>query len=132
MLAGAGSIVSFVAEPDGKKLRVVGSSTNGHDAELESIVISVDNSGSLLSKAFTSGSAQTGSLADDSSLTLGDRQLGRLLGGETLICVPLRAGGRGVGVIACSTSDDGDAVERQIGLLLTVGARAAEDLAENV
>jgi MinD-like ATPase involved in chromosome partitioning or flagellar assembly len=132
LLAGPGSIVSFVAEPDGKKLRVAGSSTNGHEAELESIVISVDNSGSLLSKAFTSGSAQTGSLADDSSLTLGDRQLGRLLGGETLICVPLRAGGRSVGVIACSTSDDGDAVERQIGLLLTVGARAAEDLAENV
>ncbi len=131
LLAGTGSLISFVAEPDGKKLRVAGSSVNGHEAELEGIVISVDNSASLLSKAFTSGSAQTGSLADDSSLTLGDRQLGRLLGGETLICVPLRAAGKGVGVLACSTNDGGDAVKRRIGLLMTVGARAAEDLTAN-
>jgi len=131
LLADTGAIIIFVADPDGKKLRVAGSGAGGHDTELESIVILVDNSSSLLSKAFTSGRPELGSLAADSSLTLGDRQLGRLLGGERLLCVPLRTAGKSVGVIVCST-DKGDAVERQVSMLLTVGARAADDLAATV
>ena len=132
LLAGIGNIISFVADPDGKKLRVAGSFAGGYDAELEGLVISVDNSSSLLSQAFISGSVQVGILSKDLNLTLGDRQLGRLLGGETLICVPLRTRGKKVGVIACSTSDGGESVDRQISILLTIGARAAEELVENV
>jgi len=132
LLAGIGNIISFVADSDGKKMRLAGSGEHGYGAELENLVISIDNSSSLLSRAFLSGSVQAGSLSSDANLTLGDQQLGRLLGGETLICVPLRTGGESIGVIACSTNDVGDSVQRQITILLTVGARAAEDLAENV
>ncbi len=128
LLAGVGSVICFIVDADGKKLGAVGAATSAYGDQFDSISVAVDNPTSLVSSAFTSASARIGDLSDESSLNLGDRQLGRLLGGRTMICVPLKAGSETFGVVVCTTDSSAAAVDRQVGILLTVGARAAEDL----
>ncbi len=129
LLAGIGNIICFVADVDGKNLTAVGFDGCACGDQIDSLVITLDNATSMLSKSFTTGSPVTWDLADESTVNLGDRQLGRLLGGKTMICAPLKTGGNTLGLVVCSTDNGPEAVGRQVGILLTVGARAAEDLA---
>ncbi len=63
------------------------------------------------------------------SITKVERQLGRLLGGRTMICLPLKADGKSAALMVY-VPEEGQAapLDRQMSTLLTLGTRAAEDL----
>lgn len=95
------------------------------------MVIPVDNSTSLVSRAFTEGRLITGDFSvGEDGFSLGDYQLGRLLGAQAVICIPLKAAGITAGLIVCGTSSGAlDLIEKHGSHLAEFGHRAARDLA---
>ncbi len=130
LLLGLRRIICFVADDDRQKLTAVGFDDCFCGDNLDNLVIPADNTTSLLSKSFTTGSPAVQNLADESAVVnLGDRQLGRLLGGTTMICVPLKANGTTHGLLVCSGDDtSADQIGKRVDQLLGLGARAARDL----
>jgi flagellar biosynthesis protein FlhG len=130
LLAGIRRIICLVADDRGENLTAVGFDGCFCAEHLDNIVIPADNSTSLVSKAYTNGTALIGDLHEGSSLNLGDRQLGRLMGGRTMICLPLKVDGKSAALMVY-VPEEGQAapLDRQMSTLLTLGTRAAEDLA---
>ena len=129
LLAGIRRIICLVADDQGKYLTAVGFDGCFCAEHLDNIVIPADNSTSLVSKVYMTGTPLIGDLQADSSLNLGDRQLGSLLGGRTMICLPLKADGKSTALMVY-VPEQGQAapLDRQMSTLLTLGTRAAEDL----
>jgi len=129
LLTGIRHLICLVADESEKHLTAIGFDGCFCAEYLENIVIPVDSSSSLISKVYTTGTPLIGDLHRESTLNLGDRQLGSLLGGRTMICIPLKSGGKSTALMVY-TPDDGQAaaVDRQMSTLLTLGTRAAEDL----
>jgi HD-like signal output (HDOD) protein len=130
LLAGIRRIICLVADDRGEYLKAVGFDGCFCAEHLENIVIPADNSTSLVSKVYMTGTPLIADLHEESSLNLGDRQLGRLLGGRTMICLPLKVDGKSAALMVY-VPEEGQAVplDRQMSTLLTLGTRAAEDLA---
>ncbi len=129
LLAGIRRLICLVADESEEHLAAIGFDGCFCGEHLDNIVIPLDSSTSMVSKVYTTGTSLVGDLHRDSTLNLGDRQLGSLLGGQTMICIPLRSGGKSTALLVYSP-DEGQAaaVDRQISTLLTLGTRAAEDL----
>ena len=130
LLAGIRRIICLVADDQGEYLTAVGFDGCFCAEHLDNIVIPAENSTSMVSKAYMTGTPLIGDLQEDSSLNLGDRQLGSLLGGRTMICLPLKADGKSTALMVY-VPEHGQAapLDRQMSTLLTLGTRAAEDLA---
>lgn len=129
LLAGIRQVVCLVADDEEARLSAVGFDGCFCGDHLENISFEVSNSSSLVSKAYTSGSVLVCDLDQEASLNLGDRQLGKLLGGRTMVLVPLRSGGKTMGLMVCGGAGGPTTVpERQLDTLLTLGSRAAESL----
>jgi flagellar biosynthesis protein FlhG len=130
LLAGIRRIICLVADDQGKYLTAVGFDGCFCAEHLDNIVIPADNSTSMVSKVYKTGTPLIGDLHEDSSLNLGDRQLGSLLGGRTMICLPLKADGKSTALMVyVPEQGQAAALDRQMSTLLTLGTRAAEDLA---
>jgi len=123
-------VIAFVADEERRHLVAVGYPGCFYADSLANFVIPFDTHTSLLSRSYNEGNLIAEDLSSDSDLmNLGDRQLGRLLGGRTLVCIPLKCGGITRGVVACG-GDGADIVS--VGAvqarLSTLGARAAQEL----
>ncbi|NNK14130.1 MAG: AAA family ATPase [Desulfofustis sp.] len=130
LLAGIRRIICLVADDQGEYLTAVGFDGCFCAEHLDNIVIPADNSTSLVSKVYTNGTPLIGNLQEESSLNLGDLQLGRLLGGQTMICLPLKVDGKSTALMVYAPEQGQAApLDRQMSTLLTLGTRAAEDLA---
>ncbi|MGI9538219.1 MAG: HDOD domain-containing protein [Desulfocapsaceae bacterium] len=129
LLTGIRRLICLVADESEEHLAAIGFEGCFCAEYLDNIVIPVDSSTSLVSKVYTTGIPLMGDLHQESTLNLGDRQLGSLLGGRKMICIPLKSGGKSTALVVYSP-DDGQAatVDRQMSTLLTLGTRAAEDL----
>jgi len=122
-------VICFLADEQAQHLSAIGyPGCFGYD-NLANIVIPVDNSTSLLSRAFTTGSLVIGNFADESDTSnLADRQLGRLLGETAMICVPLKSEETTVGLIVCGTGiEEIETIRQRDTQLVGLGARAARD-----
>ena len=130
LLAGIRRIICLVADDREEHLTAIGFDGCFCAEHLDNIVIPVHNNTSLVSKVYTTGTPLIGDLLEESTLNLGDRQLGRLLGGRMMICLPLKADGKSAALMVY-VPEEGQAapLDRQMSTLLTLGTRAAEDLA---
>lgn len=129
LLAGIRRIICLVADTANEHLTAIGFAGCFCAEYLDNIVISADNSTSLVSQAYTTGTPLIGDLYGESTLSLGDRQLGSLLGGSRMVCLPLKADGKPVALMVYAPDEvQTAALDRQMSTLLTLGTRAAEDL----
>lgn len=124
-------IISFVADAERGCLKAVDYPGCFYSDSLANFVVPIDNSTSLLSRAYTSGSMVIENLDDGGeALNLGDRQLGRLLGDSILVCIPLKYEGITRGVIVCAAgSSDLVMITAVHSRLSSLGVRAAQELA---
>ena len=129
LLAGIRRIICLVADTANEHLTAIGFAGCFCAEYLDNIVISTDNSTSLVSQVYTTGTPMIGDLYGESTLSLGDRQLGSLLGGSRMVCLPLKADGKPVALMVYAPDEvQTAALDRQMSTLLTLGTRAAEDL----
>jgi hypothetical protein len=131
LLFGFRRIICFLAEPDKRRLTATGFPGCFSSENLANIVITVDNSSSLLSRSFTEGRVIVQDLsAAGEGLHLCDYQLGRLLGDEALLSIPLKSSEQSGGLIVCGLSiAESAAIDERISQLAELGFRAARDLA---
>ena len=130
LLAGIRRMICLVLDDTNKHLTAIGFDGCFCAEYLDNIVIPVANNTSLVSQVYTTGTPLIGDLHGDSNLNLGDRQLGSLLGGGTMVCLPLKSAGKSVALMVYAPDDmQVSALDRQMSTLLTLGTRAAEDLA---
>jgi hypothetical protein len=124
-------IISFVADEEGRYLIAVDYPGCFYADSLANFVVPTGNSTSLLCRAYTTGNLVIEDLSKDTAaMNLGDRQLGRLLGEDILICIPLKYEGATRGIIVCATGNTDFASFSAIhSRLASLGSRAAQDLA---
>ena len=129
LLAGVRRIICLVADDRAEHLTAIGFDGCFCGDHLDNIVIPANSGSSLLSRVYTTGTPLICDLHRDSTLNLGDRQLGSLLGGRMMICIPLKSEGKPIALMVYSP-DEGQAaaIDRQMSMLMTLGTRAAEDL----
>jgi len=131
LLYGFRRTICFLADSDKRRLTATGFPGCFSAENLDNIVVNVGNSSSLLSRSFTEGRVIAQDLAvpgDD--LNLCDYQLGRLLGDEALLCIPLKGSEQSVGLIVCGLSiAEYASIDERISQLAELGFRAARDLA---
>lgn len=129
LLTGIRRIICLVADTNKEYLTAIGFAGCFCAEYLDNIVIPADNNTSLVSQAYTTGTPLIGDLYGESTLNLGDRQLGSLLGGSRMVCLPLKADGKPVALMVYAPDEvQTAALDRQMSTLLTLGTRAAEDL----
>ena len=129
LLTGIRQAICLVADDSETRLSAIGFEGCFCGDHLESIIFEVSNSSSMVSKAYTTGAMLVCDLNQEGSLNLGDHQLGKLLGGSTMVLIPLRSGGKTVGLMACAGAGGPTPIpERQLETLRTLGSRAAESL----
>lgn len=127
-------IISFVVDAEGGYLTAVDYPGCFYTDSLANFVVPIDNSTSLLSKSYMTGSLVIEDLTNDDDpmnpMNLGDRQLARLLGENILICIPLKYEGVTRGIIVCATGNtDFASITAVHSRLSSLGSRAAQELA---
>jgi len=124
-------VISFVLDDTGRCLNAVNYPGCFYADSLANFVVPIQNSTSLLSRAYTTGSLVIEDLQSDGNhINLGDRQLGRLLGDDVLVCIPLKYEGVTRGIIVCATGrTDLATVTALHPRLSSLGAHAAQELA---
>jgi flagellar biosynthesis protein FlhG len=131
LLFGFRRIICFLADSDNHRLTATGFPGCFSAENLDNFVITVDNKTSLLSRSFTEGRVLAQDLSSVSEgLNLSDYQLGRLLGDEALLCIPLKSSEQSAGLIVCGISAaESTAIDQRLSHLAELGFRAARDLA---